>query len=601
MDGSPPDSVAPEHPPVPERHQLGVGIRPPALVDVVIIGGGPAGTAAARMLSGKGWSVLLLTREPTPDRELAESLPPSSRKIFEALGFEGRIAEAGFLESTGNSVVWGSSTFQARPFSDGRGWQVERGRLARTLLEGASEAGADVRTNATVRRVDLPERTRAEGGGPARVHYELRGKEGDPNHPPLTVQATFVLDASGRAGVLASGGFRDPGEHPPTTALVGVWEAVGSWGIEDPTHTLVESYRDGWAWSVPVDRTRRYFTAMVDPEITELQREHGLEALYLRELAKTGATARLLVRGRLTGRPSAWGATPYGAHRFQGPGFLLLGDAAAFLDPLSSFGVKKALASGWLGAVAVHTALLDPSREALAMDFFERRERAAAESFHTQTRAFYELAGQAHSHPFWTRRSAPDLAGPSSAGRGGRKAGDDAAPFDDRPLPHTDEALSGAPDVRRLREEAKVLTAFAELRSASSVRLQAAPELAWTEGPAVREEVVVLEPKLALPSFPEGLRYLREVDVVRLLELVREPVARKPRGGGAGAHANGWDVPSLHTAYARSDRSIPLPDFLGALSVLLAEGALLNAPASGEEEVRCSEAPRSMVEGGLGR
>ena len=607
MDESPPDSVAPGQPPTPERLAVGAGNRPPASVDAVIIGGGPAGAAAARLLSRKGRSVLLLTREPPPDRELAESLPPSCGRLFEALGLEGKIAEAGFLESAGNSVAWGSSTFQARPFSDGRGWQVERGRLARTLLEGASEAGADVRTTATVRQVELPERTRAEGGGRARVHYELRGGEGASHGTDLTVEATFVLDASGRAGVVASRSSRDPGEHPPTTALVGVWEAVGSWGIEDPTHTLVESYRDGWAWSVPIDRTRRYFTAMVDPEITELKREEGLEALYLQELAKTGATARLLVRGRLTGRPSAWGATAYGAHRFQGPGFLLLGDAATFLDPLSSFGVKKALASGWLGAVAVHTALLDPSREALAMDFFERRERAAAQSFHAQTEAFYELAGAAHDHPFWTRRSAGtshverDSAGLSTAGRRAPKANEAAAPFDDRPLPQTDEALSGAPDVRRLREDPKVLGAFEELRSASSIRLHAAPELAWTEGPAVREDEVVLEPRLAAPSFPEGLRYLREVDVVRLLELIREPTARNQDGGGTGAQGDGWDVPSLHTAYARSDRSIPLPDFLGALSVLLAEGALLNAGVSGEREITRSEVPHSMAEGGLSR
>ena len=105
--------------------------------DVVAIGGGPAGSAAARVLADCGHRVLVLTRTSDPSRGLAESLPPSTRKVLAEIGVLDKVDGAGFLRTTGNTVWWGSRDGEAENFDaagDVRGWQVFRPDLDRLLL-----------------------------------------------------------------------------------------------------------------------------------------------------------------------------------------------------------------------------------------------------------------------------------------------------------------------------------------------------------------------------------------------------------------------------------------------------------------------------------
>ena len=100
---------------------------------------------------------------------------------------------------------------------------------------------------------------------------------------------------------------------------------------------------------------------MVDPRTTALSRGDGPEGVYLAELGKTSHLSRLADAAALAGGPWGWDASMYVAERPAGDTWLLIGDAASFIDPLSSAGVKKAMASGWLAAVAVNTALGRPA------------------------------------------------------------------------------------------------------------------------------------------------------------------------------------------------------------------------------------------------
>src|SRR5438309_1660710 len=99
-----------------------------------------------------------------------------------------------------------------------------------------------------------------------------------------------------------------------------------------------------------------------------------LEAAYRGEIAKTVEMRRLLAGAGLL-RVFACDASLYSSRAYAGPRFLLAGDAASFIDPLSSFGVKKALASAWMAAVTAHTCLLHPDRRPVAVDFFSNWER----------------------------------------------------------------------------------------------------------------------------------------------------------------------------------------------------------------------------------
>src|SRR4030095_6922475 len=188
------------------------------------------------------------------------------------------------------------------------------------------------------------------------VHYDLRGRQ-------RSLTARWVLDCTGRAGLLARRAWRRADTAGRRLALVGAWEQRDGWATpNDETHTLVESYEGGWAWSVPVSRTRRCVTAMVDPAVTMIRRSgeaDNLATAYHAELAKACRLEALVRSGRrparLTAAPFARDASSYDAFRFGDDGLLLVGDAASFVDPLSSYGVKKALSSAWLASVREHT------------------------------------------------------------------------------------------------------------------------------------------------------------------------------------------------------------------------------------------------------
>ena len=496
--------------------------RIPSSLDAVILGGGPAGAAAATLLARQGHSVLVIARTP-PRPALAESLPPSVGKLLDQAGVRGAVDSAGFVRATGNTVWWGTDDPRVESFGAGAlGWQVRRDAFDRVLLGEAERAGASVVRPAIVCDVRLG----AQGG--AVVTFEQRGRR-------RSVVARWVLDCTGRSGFLARREWRRPDPAGRTLALAGVWRRPGGWGgLADETHTLVESYDGGWAWSVPVSRERRYVTVMVDPEVTAVRAADArpnLTTTYRSELGRaerldalTRAGAR---RSRFEGAPFARDASSYDATCVTDDGLLLVGDAASFIDPLSSFGVKKALSSAWLASVVVHTALVDNAMRAHALELFEQRERAMITSLR---RRFAELSRDATTSAgdFWRKRSSSD-------------AGDD-----------------GDADVAALREDPDVLAAFGALRARDAIALRPSSALARVRRPTVRGDRVTLEEHLVVPSFRDGVRYLRNVDLAQIVAL-----------------APAYDqVPELYSAYNRAAAPAPLPDFLGALSVLVGKGIL---------------------------
>jgi flavin-dependent dehydrogenase len=504
-----------------------------------VLGGGPAGSAAARLLAECGRRVLVLCG-PAPRRPgSAESLPPSCRKPLQLLDALPAIAAANFLPCSGNTTAWGGAAPRIETFgAAGSGLQVERAVFDALLLRLAGESGARVVAGTATAVHSGGEGAgaphAASGGGVAAsagtivdwVSAEVRSR----------VRARWVLDASGRAGVIARGkGLRVRDGSPPTTALIGVWRARGEWRGVEPSHTVVESYRDGWVWSVPVADGRRWVAAMVDPRVTRLSRRDGRAALYHAEVAKTSLMRRLLHDAELLGEAWACPATTYTARRFAGAGFLLVGDAGSFLDPLSSAGVKKALASGCLAAIVTNTCLADAGRTAAAIELFEEREREAYVRYSRHAAGFYAAAGAAHDHAFWERRARAYATMP------GHETGESELRG---ALDHDtgDPRLRGALDALR----------------AGACRVRPSPVLQMVMRPTVEGREVVMRQHVAAPAGTRGIRYFGSIELPALV----------------GAARAGASLPRLFAAYERRHPGARAQDMLGAVASLVAWGML---------------------------
>lgn len=494
--------------------------------EVVVIGAGPAGASAARLLSSLGHRVTVLTR-PAARPALAESIPPSATKLLVHLGWDALVDRAGFIRSTGNTVLWGDGgdqdgireTYYADA-AEGRqlGYQVDRGVLNELLLDDVRRAPCRLLDDVTVTGVHDGIVTYAN---PAGEH---------------TMRADWVLDCSGRGAVVGRAGWRQAIPLQRTLAIAALWESIGSWRLPDATHTIVESHADGWAWSVPLSMARRHVTVMIDPSLTKLGAHRDLRDAYASELARVPGLSSLTRDATLIGEPFARDASAYRSQRVCAPGMLLVGDAASFVDPLSSFGIKKALASAWLAAVVVHTCLIEAGMTEPALALFEARESAM---FDALDRARVELAQSALDHgaasAFWAARALPG-------------SGDGAVPNED-----ADGAL--------LRDDPDVRSAFDELKRRESITFAANATLQWVQQPTVQDNRVVLESRLSLPAYPRGIRYVRSIDLAKVVDFAPKVT----------------QVPDLYELYCRSVAPVPLADFLGVLSFLVGKRVLVFA------------------------
>jgi hypothetical protein len=304
-------------------------------------------------------------------------------------------------------------------------------------------------------------------------------------------------------------------DGPRTVALTGVWQSSGSFKSVEPAHTLIESYDGGWAWSCPQSAEIRIVAVMVDPATSGLARQRAARDIYLHEIGKTERIAALAAEASLHDGPAGWDASMYHASRYADGNVLLIGDAASFVDPLSSAGVKKAFASGWLAAVAVHTALTRPSMRDVAFAFYDDREREMYASLKTMTTATLAAAAAGHEHPFWNDRS--DLQNPTTG----------CAP---------------------------IAAAFERLRREPALRVRVGEAGRIEQRPAIEGHEIVLEARVVSADQPAGLRYAFDVDVLGVLA-VAPAVA---------------SVPDAFEAYNARYAPVALPDFLGALATALA-------------------------------
>jgi len=345
------------------------------LCDVAVIGGGPAGSTAATLLAKRGYKVIALEKARHPRFHIGESLLPMNLPVFERLGVLDKVRALGIFKPGADFEANNERGYNTYAFARAIGnspphaYQVWRQDFDKMLYDHARESGADAREGHEVLSIDQI--------GPRETRLEVRTDGGR----SYGIQARYLVDASGRDAFLsAKKKLRRKNNEHQSAAIFGHFRGAELRPGEDAGNISVYRFDHGWMWMIPLPDGVMSIGAVCRPEFLKQRKGRTVEFL-MDTLNQSSGLRQRIERAELIGEVRVTGNYSYDSARMGGPGWVLVGDAFAFLDPVFSSGVYLAMSGAEQAAAVVDTALREPRREQALLRKLEKRQRAGMARF----------------------------------------------------------------------------------------------------------------------------------------------------------------------------------------------------------------------------
>jgi flavin-dependent dehydrogenase len=347
----------------------------PETCDVVVIGGGPGGSTAATLLARRGYKVIALEKAHHPRFHIGESLLPMNLPVFERLGVLEKVRELGVFKAGADFEADNERGYSTYAFARAIGnspphsFQVWRQDFDKMLFDHARASGADAREGHEV--------LKAEQKGPRETLLEVRTDEGC----SYAIQARYLIDASGRDAFLsARKKLRRKNNRHQSAAIFAHFRGAELRPGEDAGNISIYRFDHGWMWMIPLPGGVMSVGAVCWPEY--LKQRKGRTAEFLIDtLKQSPGMWQRMERAELISEVAVTGNYSYDSTQMGGPGWVLVGDAFAFLDPVFSSGVYLAMSGAEQAASVVDTALREPKREKALVRKLEKRQRAGMRRF----------------------------------------------------------------------------------------------------------------------------------------------------------------------------------------------------------------------------
>ncbi len=344
-------------------------MQQPETCDVLVIGGGPAGSTVSTYLRREGWNVVLLEKDQHPRFHIGESLLPRNLPIFDELGVAEKIRNIGVLKRGADFTLPGESAHVLADFSKAldqsppTAYQVKRAEFDEVLLRHAQESGVVVheRTKATSIRFE----------GDEKAIVESRNDKGETK----TWEARFLVDASGRDTFLGNRfDLKVKNPNHESAAIFAHFENVTFRPGDEAGNISMYFFKHGWYWFIPLRGNIMSIGAVCRPAYLK-SRKVEIKQFLMDTLALCPELSDRIRGATLASDVMTAGNFSYDSKRMYDKNYLLVGDAYAFIDPVFSTGVFLAMSSARSGAATITAYLRNPAGRQRRLADHQRRVR----------------------------------------------------------------------------------------------------------------------------------------------------------------------------------------------------------------------------------